>query len=525
MEIKNISKKLLASIVIAGACVSCSEDKMDEINKDLNHTTDVAAKLIITDVMTSTAFRSVGGDFNTYFSSYIEHEVGCHNQLFRAELRSGEPSASTTFNNTWRSIYSTIKNAKMVIAKCSEGAKEQDNYVTKGVAELLLAYNLAIVTDMFGDTPWTEAGDYLVSMTPKIDKQELIYKDIIKLIDSSIENLQKSDKFSMGNQDFIYGGDANKWIKTAYGLKARYTMRLIARSKDVNSDMNVILDCVSKSFTDADEQCSFNMYKESNLNPYFGFFWARTAVAASQSMFDKLVERDDPRLGRSFLDMNKQVVIASVKDTLLNLAPNGSPKESQLQYNTSIFVAAQSAPTYLLSYHEVLFLKAEALARLNRNSEAQIVLKDAVVAAIANTEKSVFTALKSDLWQKKKIAKKLPWKDSFLEVAPAITPEVATAHFDENIQPLFVANPLKEIMIQKYIAFFGANGESTEAYNDIRRMKALGEDFIELKNTNKFPLRCPYGADDTTANPAVKEAYGDGQYVYTENVWWAGGNR
>jgi len=60
-------------------------------------------------------------------------------------------------------------------------------------------------------------------------------------------------------------------------------------------------------------------------------------------------------------------------------------------------------------------------------------------------------------------------------------------------------------------------------------MKALGENFIELKNPknaqNLFPLRTPYGADDVTTNPAVEQAYGDGQYVYSENVWWAGGTR
>jgi ABC-type transporter Mla subunit MlaD len=83
-------------------------------------------------------------------------------------------------------------------------------------------------------------------------------------------------------------------------------------------------------------------------------------------------------------------------------------------------------------------------------------------------------------------------------------------------------------MVQKYIAFYGANGESTEAYNDIRRLKAMGENFIELANPNnatRFPLRYGYGNSDTTANPNVKEAFGTGQYVYTEPVWWAGGSR
>ena len=93
------------------------------------------------------------------------------------------------------------------------------------------------------------------------------------------------------------------------------------------------------------------------------------------------------------------------------------------------------------------------------------------------------------------------------------------------MKPLFDANPLKEVMIQKYLAFWGASGESTETYNDIRRMKALGENFITLANPNKFPLRCPYGSDDVLANPNVSAAQGDGQFVYSENVWWAGGSR
>ena len=58
-----------------------------------------------------------------------------------------------------------------------------------------------------------------------------------------------------------------------------------------------------------------------------------------------------------------------------------------------------------------------------------------------------------------------------------------------------------------------------------RRLKSLGEDIYGLQNPGKFPLRCPYGNDDTTTNPNIQAAYGDGQYVFTENVWWAGGTR
>lgn len=105
---------------------------------------------------------------------------------------------------------------------------------------------------------------------------------------------------------------------------------------------------------------------------------------------------------------------------------------------------------------------------------------------------------------------------------------MANDYFDNSVKALFDANPLKETMIQKYLAFFGASGESLEAYNDYRRLKAMGESFIELSNPNnksKFPLRYTYGSSDVLSNQNVKEAFGDGQYVYSENVWWAGGSR
>ena len=53
--------------------------------------------------------------------------------------------------------------------------------------------------------------------------------------------------------------------------------------------------------------------------------------------------------------------------------------------------------------------------------------------------------------------------------------------------------------------------------------------YITLENpknaTTGFPLRFGYGSSDTTTNPNIKAAFGDGSYVFTENVWWAGGTR
>ena len=527
-SILNLSKVILSVALVAVALVSCSEDAMDRVNEDKDHTTKVPAKFMLADVITSTAFNNIGGDFNTYFSTYVEHMVGVDNQLANAETRNGEPSASSTFNNIWTNLYGTLKNARIAVDISSDEVTA--NYTTNGIAEVLVAVNAGLIADAFGDTPFSQAAlpelanGQPAFMNPEMDTQEAIYQAIMKLLDDAIIDLPKGDKSdAIGNYDLLYKGDAKKWLKLAYGLKARYTMHVLARSAAKETDLQNIIDYVDHSFASINEQAAFSIYDEINLNPLFDFQWSRDGLAASKSYADKLIERNDPRLRRIFstgqnaskLGVSDQ--ITGVSDSAFLMAANGTAEPVKYVYNTPIFVYAQTCPTMFMSYHELLFLKAEALARLNQKDLAEAALKDALIAAIANTETGVAAAFSA------------PTVSSYggvVETTEAITQEEVVTYFDTSVKPLFDANPVKEVMVQKYLSFLGAFGESTECYNDVRRLKALGEgDYIKLDNPYKFPLRAPYGGDDVSANPNVEDAYGNGQYVYTEAVWWAGGTK
>lgn len=519
--IKNIMTLGLISLAMTG----CSEDVMDRINQDTSHTNGVDGKFIMTDVITSTAFNSVGGDFNTYISSYVEYEVGIDNQLYNAEVRVSEPSASSTFENQWTNAYSTLKAVRIVIDQCQEGQRDADNYVTRGIAKVMEAYNGALLADLFGDIPYSQAalidenGSPLYR-NPKIDKQEDVYASVLQTLDEAIEDLNMSDRSPIGNYDLLYGGDAQKWIKFAYGLKARYTMHLVERSADQNAALKQVVEYAEKSFSSPEEQAAFAVYDGAqNLNPLFAFFNSRMALAASASLVEKLVDRNDPRLERVlFSPANKEGIrsqITGADDPNLVTAPNGKPEQNMQKYCLSAYMFANTASTMLMSYHELQFLKAEALYRLNPgNTEVAETLKKAVVAGLLNAESSALSAIKY-------------LGSEVVVTAPAITEESASVYFDKQILPVLSNKDkaLAEIMVQKYLAFWGASGETIESYNDIRRYKALGKDFVTLKNEKKFPLRCPYGNSDVVSNPEVKAAYGDGQYVYTENVWWAGGSR
>jgi len=515
-KIFTLTAKLAVMLVSLSMMSSC-EDFMDRMNEDVNHATNTTANFLIPEIIMSTAQNVVGGDFNTYLGCYNEQWVGTHNQLFNAETRGGEVQLSTTFNNNWGTVYTNIRNAKIVISKCSEGGEEAGDDLTLSIAEIMLAYNAAVLTDMFGDTPFSQTGDYVNYMTPELDSQESIYDTIDDLLDDAITRLKTGPGNTLSSYDFLYGGKSDSWLLFANGLKARYAMRRL-KINGTDADLQKIVGYVDASFSDASQQAEFNVYDANNINPTFDFEWSRDGISSSQSMYDKLVAHNDPRVNRAYWHSSswKKLDKTAVEEYL---APNGKPNQSQYEYAYDFSFFAQTASVMLLSYHELQFIKAEALTRLNKNDDAKAALKKAVVASMANFENSVTAALNAPSVLGYGGIESIP------EEYPVISTEAAENYFDTQVVPLYDANPLKETMIQKYFGMWGASGESTETYNDIRRMKAMGQDVYDLANTGKFPLRCPYGTDDTSANPNVQAAYGNGDYVYTEPVWWAGGTR
>ncbi|WP_300977242.1 SusD/RagB family nutrient-binding outer membrane lipoprotein [Flavobacterium sp.] len=479
---KNI-KNTMAFFMALFLLQSCSDDKMDEINSNLNNPTNVPTRLVITDVMTASAFSITGSDNSFYAGVYAELNAGCFGQMFNAQRRMGEPQLASTYNNSWNNSYVQLRTLKTIIEKCSDGGSEAGNSTTLGIAQVLFAYNLAILTDLFGDVPYSEALNPKVNKQPKLDKQEAIYAEVFNKLNEGIANLNKTSTYtSLGNQDLIYAGNAVKWKKAANALLARYTMRLSLKKPDYQG----VINYVDASFSNATEE--LKLVNSLVPNPYARFELDRRALAVSKSFYERLVANGvaDARLDGMFTKKNGAVKPFN----------NSISTEPDLQgfYSISALISEKN-PIYMMSYHELLFLKAEAQARLNQDANALATLKLAIKAAYLKDQFVKFTAAQAD---------------AYIATIPNLTGK----------------NLLKKIMVEKHISFY--ENEGIEAYNDIRRLQAVGNgDLIPLVHPNPelFPKRFGYGNSDVAANPNVKEAFGDGNYVYTENVWWAGGTR
>jgi len=479
---KNRSFLVILLVSLSFGLFSCSESVMEKINQNKNNPADVESRLIITDVINNSSYSVIGSDFAFYASVYVEYNVGIYNQMYNAEIRVADPTSATTYDNTWAAAYGDLYNLKQIIEKCSPGGPEENSTTVLGMAQVLSAYDLATLTDLMGDIPWTEALQPGVIFTPILDSQQSIYAVINQFLTDGIANLQKETIVDpIGSQDPVYGGDAKSWIKFAYGLQARYAMRL----SKVSPNYDAVITAANQSFAEKSDEAAYPCGGKI-LNPFYKFFTDRNYFGASQSLHDKLTDLDDPR---------DDVFFQPYPGTSdLIFAPNGNPNQAQGYYGISALnTSTPTMPIYLMSYHELEFLKAEAYARKGDLANAKIHLQTAIETCFTNV---------------------------------GLTTDDADTYYANSVAPLLVnqAGTVAAIMMQKYLGLF--EGESVETYNDIRRLMAMGEgNSIPLENPNKFPLRYTYGASDVTTNVNVKNAYGDGSYVYTENVWWAGGTR
>lgn len=472
--------KYIFTLALAFTAFSCSEDAMDEVNKDRNNSIAMDAKNLLPDAILKTSFETTATDLAWYATVYIEHSAGTWAQSSDADKRVGQASASLV-NNSWNNIYDLLTICKTILAKTDPtDGEEFDNYWVRGVTQILTAYNLAVATDMWGEIPWTEASLGTLNLKPKYEKQSVIYGYIQAMLDDAIVNLNKATIMS-ADKDYLYGSlttlATNKaaWIRAAYSLKARYYMRLSQRDNNAAASA---LTALANGFTAANQGLIFAKYEASNTksNPWWEFRFVRAHLSASTTLLGILDERNDPR---------RDVYFTKIGGNLVG-APNGSAQEVQTgTYSRSLLTdgntTARTVPTPLVTYHELKFIEAEAKFRSN-NSTWKAALQEAVVAAFAS--KGLATG------------------------AAYYTAEVESR--------LTAGNELKEIMTQKYIAMYEA--EAMESYNDYRRT-GIPTMKNPLNTSIGFVNRFPYALSEESSNSANVPKIN----IYTDKVWWAGG--
>lgn len=487
---------------MSALAVSCSEDTMDRINKDNAHPDQavVTAKFQITDAEINSVYNINCADLSWYVASYTEQIFGTgNNQLKNVELRStNETAASATFDNNWNYAYTNLFNLKTIIEKCQEGGNSAGQLDILGMAQTLAAYNWGIMTDLFGNIPCSEALGEISA--PKLDSQEDIYKHIFELLDAAKGNFDQAIEKKMsnaGSQDVLLGNDLKKWRGLVHALKARYLLHEMGRD---NSVLTTVLSETDAAIADGFEGVSLDVFDgDAQVNPWTAFWWSREYSGSSKTVDDLMLERNDPREALYNTDAFETNTVGEP----------GNKEQAGLTeaINIPAWLENGAAPCHMFSKSELYFIRAEVKARLGQNAETDF--RTAVEASMEDYA----NASNGDI--------------STEDVAAYLTGEVAAK---------FAANPLSEILVQKYLA--QTRDEQLETFNDMRRCEYVDGSYpVKMTNpnnttsagVNRLPLRLPYGSSDVISNPNVRAAFGTGNdagmYIFTDKIWWAGGEK
>ncbi|MGN6210907.1 SusD/RagB family nutrient-binding outer membrane lipoprotein [Parafilimonas sp.] len=472
--------KIISTVIfIFFAATGCK--KFLDINDDPNNPLAVSESLILSPAEVTLSTSIVGG-YNGTITAYWMQQIS---------LNQAPPNNESYFitdadvNNTWNFYMypNVLKNLHDMINMAE--AQQHNQYAAIG--KTLMAYSLAITTDVWGDVPYSEAFQVPENLTPKYDAQEDIYKGIQDLLDSAIYYTnQTPSEVAPGTDDYIYGGDMDKWKKFAYMLKARFYLRLTnAPGYTASTQADLALSALANGFSSNDDN-AFVPYTgaSSAENPWYeNTLPGAGGVVLGKTFVDSLKIKNDPRLpiiaakNKDGEYAGRQAGIDAVPDPNIYSSLN-TFYGGYLPLNEDNSAGA-GAPLFLATYAEQLFIKAEATFYKNGAIAAEPIYRQAIAAHMDMLGVSGADAA------------------AYISSRPALT----------------AGNALENIINEKFVADF----LSLETYNDWRRTGYPHLALAENAYVDYIPLRWPYATTTKLANPQPQQSL-----TTKDPVWWDG---
>ena len=219
---KTIHKIIIGLLGICSLTISACTD-FEELNTDPSKSisVDPNQQLALVQLRTWSNWQMCQ-PYTFYLASFTQYMMGGWNET----TYGGQYSKNDAeMSNTWIMMYpSLIKNIVDVLNKTKDQEKKVNIH---SVARIYRVYLFSILTDIYGDLPYFDAGKGFIdgNVKPAYDKQELIYKDFMKELSEAAEALSKDGDKVTG--DIIYKGDIDQWKRFANSLHLRYALRMV----------------------------------------------------------------------------------------------------------------------------------------------------------------------------------------------------------------------------------------------------------------------------------------------------------
>ncbi len=475
-----IKKYIIPALLSCVLVFSCTQD-FEEINTNPNGPVAVPAVLLIPAL--------AEGTMDLLYSTFNGGDMGsCWAQHWAKVQYNDEEryrTRDTQFDAIWNSLYSgTIQDGKIMEAL----AIGESNENLQGIAIIMQVYSYSVLTDIFGDIPYTEAVRAKDGInTPVYDTQESIYTSLLARLDEADALFGADGGPITATSDIIYAGSYAKWQMFGNALKFRMLMRMSNRA-DFNrqAELQEIVDNRAIFGSNADEAKLTYLAAAPNNNPVNGSIIAgnRGEYKVNSVLVDMLEDESDPRLSK-MAQLNNGGIYRGKPSGIIDV-PSATWDYPNVSAIGTLYLAA-TAPAYLMSYSEQEFLIAEAAKRgliSGGDAEAETHFNNGVLASMSSNG-------------------------------------VLTADADTYLLDHAYASgtALTQIHTEKWISLFG---QGIEAWTEWRRTKIPALSPAIEGVINEIPSRYQYPPTEQALNGVNYTAAvaAQGADLLTTKVWW-----
>lgn len=480
-------RKLILYLIIPVLFSSAGCKKFLDVNQTPNNPTSVPPSTLLPTTTVAIAFANAN-DLDRATSVLIQHLAGTGSQASDYDVYKLEGY----FDNQWNlELYNgAINNLVLLINKFGDA-----NPAYGGIAKLEMAYAFSMLTDLWGDVPYSQAGQGLSFVTPRFDKQQDIYQgnaadsiqSLFDLVKSGMADLDKPSVLKPAKDDMVYGGDLNKWKRMGNTLLLKFAIQ-ISKANPALAKSTIDAVIAGNNYINAnnvDFQVPFSS-SVGNQNPLYTFNYVNRKT--DQMLSSRLLAlskslNDTVRLAKYFTKPQGNFVGYDNGNTVSS--PNDT---SRSRYTTFLVGNSGEAPVYLMTYAQVNFILAESALILGTAGDPNTYYQAGIKANM--TKVGMTTA----------------------EINQYFTDNPTVVNLS-GVQE----DQRKQIITQKYIAWIG-NG--IEAFNDYRRtgypVLALARNAAG-QNPNVIPTRLTYPNGEIQRNPNTPNPA-----PHTDvKVWWA----
>lgn len=466
--------KIYISLCLTFIFITISCQKLEDLNDNPNLPSVAAPQNLL-----PTIIRDVSETLTTE-SFLIANNAA---QLSAKSLRTNVEAYQWSAFNIWTPLYSSLRNVK----ELEDLAILQENEGYEAVAVIIRCYIFSILTETYGDIPYTEALQVQAGIsTPKYDTQESIYLNEGGIL----SELERANLILKGNTlpidgDIMYDNDLSKWQRFCNSLYLRILLKLSDKI-DIRTKITNLLGSSSNRIIASNRDNAVLNYLNIFPNQYplttlaSGDF---DAVKVSESLINQFSIQKDPRL-----HIYAREIDATINDNSVLTyegLQNGVGCDNSGSRLGLIYYDYPGHPTTLIkaqsiwmTYSEVQFIIAELVQRNLLSGNVATNYKEGIRAAMESYEVDY---------------SKSGWVDF--------------EDFYQNAVGVSYQNGLSQIWEQKRVALWF---HGMEPYLEVRRWLDYHNNdwsqfqFLEApcnnQNSGLLPLRYEYPEEESTLN-------------------------